>query len=216
MKKNEIIIEVNRIYKDAVKQFKCEYKKELSNYKRGQRERARLKKERSNFIYTHMILIVLILCFSSIVFALLSDKSKYFVICFIVSEIACVIITCLYIKKIDKESTDEIQKMRYDIWKNAIKQNAKNGGYSLERYSIYLLQYHKSAFLHRIIVAMLSVSYTVFTVYLLKDLTINGPFSLVIASIVNISVNFIGNILITQYSLDYYFESLKNDFLLKL
>lgn len=216
--KNEIIREINVIYKDAVMQFKDEYKKKYNNYKRTQSERARFHKERSNFIYTHMVLIIIILCFSSIVFALLSNKNKCFVFCFIASEIACIIITWLYIKRIDKEKerTEEIQRMRRETWKKAIEQNAKKHGYSLERFSVYLLQYHKNAFLHRIIVIMLSVSYTVFTVYFLKDLTINDNYSLVIAVIVNILVNIVGEKLIAQYSLDYYFESLKNDFLFRL
>lgn len=209
--------EVNELFRNIVNQYKKDYASELKKHKNQQSEINREKKIQKNVIYANILPIILILIAVAVVFTILY-------LCFggwlwgvvIAAFVLLITILTCYNNMIKKEvkRNKELKDMRFEIWEKALKNNVRHH-YSEQSFIKHLLVYHKIGLIHKTVVVIVSMCFTVTTVCILRGLSINNVISLVVACIANIIFNFLGNVLTAVYSEDYYFECFKNDYVLR-
>ena len=212
--------QINKMFCDIVKQYKKDYSVELENFKKKRSEIIRLNRINKNFIYRYYVWILSVLVALIIIILQLGiffpRYNTYFLAMYLVLTFILFAMIYADIKRIDSEQdrNNELKEMRYRIWKRAVDNVARKNNYSSEEYSKYLLEYHSNGLFRKLICIIVSMTYTVGITYCSKDISINNIETFIIMCISNIVLNVLGDILQMPFSQNYYFASLKNDYLL--
>ncbi len=206
--------EVNRYFREIVKVYKEDFDKQITLYRNRKSEKERTKRIQDNIFFAHVDIVVAVLMILALLFVFLSNVNVWFFLGYVVIAAIALIIVFSYQKMINEEKVrnKEIKELRAGCWKRAIEKKAKN--YSCDRYLRYLVAYHKNRPVKRLIVALVSITFTVITIYIFREIEVKDVTSLAAASIVNIVSNYFVNKVLAEWSEDYYFELLKNDMLL--
>ena len=212
--------QINKMFCDIVKQYKKDYSVELENFKKKRSEIIRLNRINKNFIYRYYVWILSVLVALIIIVSQLGiffpRYNTYFLALNLVLTFILFAMIYADIKRIDSEQdrNNELKEMRYRIWKRAVDNVARKNNYSSEEYSKYLLEYHSNGLFRKLICIIVSMTCTVVITYCSKDISINNIETFIIMCISNIVLNVLGDILQMPFSQNYYFTSLKNDYLL--